>query len=601
MTTPFIERLPRFHHTRLIVKALLPRLKEEEPLTEDTLRELAWVARSVHEQVLDMLKLPPTPEGIDARGAWLDLVDSMLDAFHPRKSNPKVEEILDKHVYGASEAIRAAVQKVGDKFATPEVYRYDPAGDDLEIVIAQADYMSGDTFGVHAALTLHHGAGLAFFYESASADHRKRADVLLRFYNSCPLAGGRRIALIPVHNARLAYRYSLEGYFPPSVFPKGAPKIVSGTGTCVAIGNATRIVAEAFGTSAKNSQAALQAAWLPKGWETGAVSLVPGGKTIAAWVAERFTKQNAYAFLWFRRSGAAGGAHPELDTSVKATTDLIATIREKGLIENAKIVIVGDGGHKLEKVVDVDLTEFWNDKESPFITGDRRMQLALFAYLVKAGYNFMNIGMRSGALEGPALLGARTVYLEEIYNLQEGRMEQWQGPVPGYHRVELGHVPSASGKQALAATLDRSVLDNQKELADAALAVAGILGFGAPPTRGAIFQAANSEPADGTKVFKPRPVAEAFTLLCGKWQQELGVKSIKAALGDSWAEFAWQTKVAIRAAQALHKARVKQRICAAYTGPDEGLSDADKSTLWQAVGGTIDKWEVVGKRGGHKH
>lgn len=314
-------------------------------------------------------------------------------------------------------------------------------------------------------------------------------------------------------------------------------------------------------------------------------------------MAERFNKRDAHAFLWFRRSGATGGAHPELDTGIKATADLIKTIRIGKLIQNAKIVILGDGGHGLGGTVDVDLTEYWNDGDSPFVGGDRRMQLAMFGHLVKAGYNFMNIGMRSGALEGPALLGARTVYLEEVCNLQEGRMEQWQGRVPGYRRVELGHVPSESGKKALAETLDRSVTDNQAELADAALEVSRVLNIAPPQVRGAIFQAANGEPAPDTQVFQPRSVGEAFTRLCGQWQQALGVPSPKTFLGADWIDFARRVRVAIRAAHAHHKAQVKQRIAAAYTGPEEGLSDPDKEQLWEVVGTTIDTWEVVGSKG----
>jgi hypothetical protein len=223
------------------------------------------------------------------------------------------------------------------------------------------------------------------------------------------------------------------------------------------------------------------------------------------------------------------------------------------------------------------------------------MQLALFAYLVRNNYNFMNIGMRSGALEGPALLGARTVYLEEIYNLQEGRMEQWQGPVPGYRRVELGHVPSEAGKQALTGLLATSVQENQVALADAAADVAAMLKAGAPGVvRGDIYQAANRNPAPDTRTFNPRPTNEAFTLLCGQWQNTLGVPSLKALLGAQWYDFARRVRDAIRTAHALHKAQVKQRIAAAYKGPDEGLNDTDKNKLWEAVSGTLDTWEVVG-------
>lgn len=90
-----------------------------------------------------------------------------------------------------------------------------------------------------------------------------------------------RIALIPTTNCRAAYRHSVEGHFPKSIFPWGRPKIVSATGTCVTIGTATRMVAESYSAAVSKSVTALQAAWLPKGWETGNVSFAPGGPTIA--------------------------------------------------------------------------------------------------------------------------------------------------------------------------------------------------------------------------------------------------------------------------------------------------------------------------------
>jgi len=597
MTTPYTERLPGFTLATLTVDALIPRLTL--PLKDAALTEVERVAKDINAQVLDMVKLPPTGEGVEVRGAWLELLGRLIDALHAVRSDGRAAAILDGPVYGASEAVHAAVQKTGDKFVQAEPYGYDPAGDDLNAVIAQADYMSGDTFGVHAALALHPATGLAFFYEHASEDHRRRADVLLRFYNTCPLTGKRRIALIPVTDARSAYRYSQEGHFPKSVFPWGVPKIVSATGACLSIGNATKLVAASYEASAAKATEALQAAWLPEGWETGAVSLVPGGETIADWVVrKKFDKSKAYAFLWFRRSGALGGAHPELDTSVTATLDLIKTIKEGGLIENARIVLIGDAGHGLGKHADIDLTEYWNEKRSPFYSGDRRMQLALFAYLVKAGYNLMNIGMRSGALEGPALLGVRTVYLEEVYNLQEGRMDQWQEIVPGYRRIELGHAPSASGKTALADTLTKQATDNDRELKSVAAYAAKALGTGTAQTAfEAVFKAANGVATTSkTQTFDPWSVAEAFTAVCGQWQRELGVAGLKEdRLGAGWRDFAWQVRSGIRAAHALHKAQVKQRLCAAYKGPEDGLNDPDKAKLWQAVGGTIDKWQVVGK------
>ena len=58
--------------------------------------------------------------------------------------------------------------------------------------------------------------------------------------------------------------------------------------------------------------------------------------------------------------------------------------------------------------------------------------------------------MRSGSLEGPALMGMQTVYLEEEGNSQARRLEKWLPYLHSYHRVILQSTPGGAQRRYLA-------------------------------------------------------------------------------------------------------------------------------------------------------
>ena len=82
-----------------------------------------------------------------------------------------------------------------------------------------------------------------------------------------------------------------------------------------------------------------------------------------------------------------------------------------------------------------DLREHW--LEAPFSGQDvsLRAQLFLFHELVTSRRIAGAIGAKSGAMDGPALLGVPTLYLEYENIPNSKRMKKWLGVVPGFERL----------------------------------------------------------------------------------------------------------------------------------------------------------------------
>jgi hypothetical protein len=74
----------------------------------------------------------------------------------------------------------------------------------------------------------------------------------------------------------------------------------------------------------------------------------------------------------------------------------------------------------------VELGEFWNDDTYGKYMKDRNAQRYLFQLFDREN-QAVSIGMRSGSLEGMALLGLRVIFLDDQGNNAEGRMEFWSG------------------------------------------------------------------------------------------------------------------------------------------------------------------------------
>ncbi|HEY0482464.1 MAG TPA: DUF4157 domain-containing protein [Kofleriaceae bacterium] len=137
--------------------------------------------------------------------------------------------------------------------------------------------------------------------------------------------------------------------------------------------------------------------------------------------------------LWGRTSGRdkPGGAHKELDSHALMIQQLAAELRDK--FKDRTLVFVGDDALTREEFQGTQLSnelfyvgKFWNDEEyGPALRG-REQQRYLFE-LFSAENDAISLGMRSGSLEGLALLGMRVIFIDDLGNNAAGRMESWAG------------------------------------------------------------------------------------------------------------------------------------------------------------------------------
>jgi hypothetical protein len=149
-----------------------------------------------------------------------------------------------------------------------------------------------------------------------------------------------------------------------------------------------------------------------------------------------FRRRQQLLLMWGRRSGQnPGGAHPELDTNKYAVIQILDLLVQQN--PHRQVVIIGDALYRkgnAGKHAYINLVDFW-DKVIPQHRLDRLAQLYFLAVLNRH-CDVIAIGMRSGVLEGPALLGMRTLFLEDLachpqFGENVGdRMEMWSGGGP---------------------------------------------------------------------------------------------------------------------------------------------------------------------------
>jgi len=172
-------------------------------------------------------------------------------------------------------------------------------------------------------------------------------------------------------------------------------------------------------------------------------------------------------FLWGRTSGAKGGAHTELDSHAEMMLQLAQTIHKA--FSDRLLVVVGDdvisaedlSGAGVKNQVMV-LGEFWNDSDfkSTFY-GDRNAQRYLFQ-LFDEENDAVSLGMRSGSLEGMAMLGLKVIFIDDKGNNAAGRMEFWAGDAADERCKKLKEGPKAMG---LAEKAKEGPMANYKRIA----------------------------------------------------------------------------------------------------------------------------------------
>lgn len=197
-------------------------------------------------------------------------------------------------------------------------------------------------------------------------------------------------------------------------------------GRPVWIGESTAIIARAFTVDPVKARAQLRASAL------GGATVSPA---ITAYAEQALSSHSGKkkVLVWVR---ARSDYQPERNTSDVELRAMIEKVKEQGFVP----VLVGSDpppGTSLEGAVP--MTRHWQAPAIKNAPDPYRAQLLLFEHLREAHNVVGQVGVRSGGLDPPALLGMPTVYIETAPagDPSSARMKQWVGPLGNYEMVQL--------------------------------------------------------------------------------------------------------------------------------------------------------------------
>ncbi len=312
--------------------------------------------------------------------------------------------------------------------------------------LVQADYMSGDRNAIASALKVNPKLGVIIL---GPASKLAGARELEAFYVG--VAGSARITVHSINKGKYAseeeavkasYRWVDQFAHNKNTRP---PWLNSSVEQAVNLKSATwgtQVIADAFKHNATAAQKLIRDLWRldkVKKKNTGGESDTFDDlqAKVKAWLGSKgFHPNRQYVILFAKK----GGRHAE--KAHHFTSILTWRILQERLSSETSVIPVATGDNIGLKTIPY-MVEFWNDNGWKKITADydidsRAAQLGMWCFLaehLKGGISI--VGMRSGMIEVPALLGIRTLYLEEAHNEQAARMLKWVGKVPTYQRKTI--------------------------------------------------------------------------------------------------------------------------------------------------------------------
>lgn len=328
--------------------------------------------------------------------------------------------------------------------------------------ILHMSYMTGDIFGITAALALDSNAEVIFAHGDPG---EKEYDQNWRFYEACGLTD--RVKKFDIRAAdRNAAPKPFYADFQGAKSSPAVKKLLSSYPNVQPVHEVTRIVADKYSEGFAEA-----AAKVADTWKLNAAP--PESLDGLRQYASRFVEEQdgECIVLWSRKSGRNGGAHVELDSSFEGIRQLADNLNSN--MSNAKILLAGDdreiqnmredAGNTLEKTKLQQIAasrprvaamgSFWKTDDYLRIWGnDKTMQrvgqILLWRYLdEKLDRRLVHVGMRSGNLETFAMLGMKVVYLENQGNVTGERMLQFEevGSIP-YQRFLIERPLTKTGQ-----------------------------------------------------------------------------------------------------------------------------------------------------------
>ncbi|OJT26193.1 hypothetical protein BO221_10280 [Archangium sp. Cb G35] len=331
-------------------------------------------------------------------------------------------------------------------------------------LIIQAGNMTGDMFGVAAALLLCKDYHVVLLSEGSKRD---KTDSLRDFYVAT--LGGNRDRVHVLRNlqnisesyTQYTARADTRQPLPYTDTEPPIPESLQDKNLQSPISEATSAVAANW---SKKRPDDIRKAWKSRSFD----------EQIKRYLDKRgipYKGGQSYAILWSRFSGKKGGPHAQHDTSFEGMRQLVALARKSKRI----VLIVGDHNpsrssenkykwlETMDKEGVFDLAEFWMTLDWKTVCPDDRMaQFALFDFLhAQSNGNLKHLGFRSGNLEIYALLGHQVRYMEEIGNRETKRMLRWKKL--GYELITVSKVPSKTGQWVVAENIKNKEKNNRHE------------------------------------------------------------------------------------------------------------------------------------------
>ncbi len=381
----------------------------------------------------------------------------------------------DMETYGTLLKQAKALQKEGtgeQKGATKKVKEKNEASPHDFV---QAAYMSGDQYGVASALILDSKLSVRIVWDKKFylARYRSQAEVegapLLELYNRTnPNSAVKDDAEV---KSKLEYKLHADAlnlkkfyislgvkthqihieYWPDvgaaykslkdRKYVGGDHKNIDAKYSDMMVAKGTRVVGEKFGEDPGGSRKQLIESWFRK--ENGKFADGSDGDFLETMLKDnenlKRLEKGPNLLVWLRATGGRPeGVHPELDTHKPIVAQIInLALGFKGyniwLVGDKIYKHLGYGGKKIPSgkewkknigAEEQNMIKFW-ESWSPSNVNLTRLQQLFLWHTIKD--RSISIGMRSGILEGPALLGMRTIYIDYEGSPGSERMQHWSG------------------------------------------------------------------------------------------------------------------------------------------------------------------------------
>lgn len=283
--------------------------------------------------------------------------------------------------------------------------------------IVLGSYMTGDQFGLLSAMVLNKDVVVHVFYDVDNEKEKKQALDMEKFYKSVLGDKTKQVVMNPLD----------KGAKKSGSRTRAIYKSITSTGyggiKFNSVGAGTSEVARQFDSQPLEKRNQLMQKFLMESIDED------DRREIENFFYKNFSEVKNTPLLWTRyREDGASFQEKQGDTNPLVIEQLKNMSRSK---LGKEALVIGDPLLNNENRSD-NLVEFWNH---PAFKGKTRQHQWYFLWLMAQNNNVL-IGERSGALEGPALLGFPVIFLEEEGNGQSSRMEKWFGRVPGFMRLK---------------------------------------------------------------------------------------------------------------------------------------------------------------------